>query len=218
MKIKRLSGFTLIEMLVVVAIILVLAAMGYPIFSMARESGRTAQCSSNLHQLQLAAMNYATDNGGKMPEASCGNWYLKYGEWVHPHGWVAWTDSSKCNDKVLHANGVYAWFGEGGKASIANGSMWEYVKGGYGVYLCPTFAMKANCGVGNPWRSYSMNASASSFDLIAGAGQITCVLFGDDKSLVGVPTADSVFSMNDLARFHRGKAAVVYVDGHVDKL
>ena len=43
-------GFTLIELLVVVAIIAILAAILLPIFSMARERGKQAQCLGHMKQ------------------------------------------------------------------------------------------------------------------------------------------------------------------------
>ena len=63
----RRSGFTMIELLVVIAIIAVLAGLLLPALSRARESGRTAVCLSNLHQVGIAIHVYAQDQGGWMP-------------------------------------------------------------------------------------------------------------------------------------------------------
>ena len=58
--IKR-RAFTLIEILIVVAIIALLAAILFPVFSRARENARRSSCTSNLKQLALGMLQYAQD-------------------------------------------------------------------------------------------------------------------------------------------------------------
>lgn len=61
------SGFTLIEVLVVVAIIALLVSILIPALARARDQAHRAACGSNLHQIGLALMNYAHDHKEVLP-------------------------------------------------------------------------------------------------------------------------------------------------------
>ena len=63
-------AFTLVELLVVIAVIALLAAMLLPALSKARQSGRRTACMSNLRQLSVALSIYASENEGDFPIAN----------------------------------------------------------------------------------------------------------------------------------------------------
>ena len=62
--VSRRPAFTLVELLVVVAIIAVLAALLLPSLTQCKAAARRAQCTSNLRQLGVAAELYWDDNEG----------------------------------------------------------------------------------------------------------------------------------------------------------
>ena len=61
-------GFTIIELLVTIAIVAILMSIMMPGFRAARESANRIQCSSNLRQIGLAIYLYAFQNGEHLPE------------------------------------------------------------------------------------------------------------------------------------------------------
>ena len=56
-----IPGFTLVELLVVMAVIALLAAMLFPVFASARGAARKSVCLSNLRQLGMAVSLYSQD-------------------------------------------------------------------------------------------------------------------------------------------------------------
>lgn len=60
-------GFTLVELLTVIAIIAILAAIIFPVAGSARERARRAQCISNLSQIGTAIKQYKLTEGGYPP-------------------------------------------------------------------------------------------------------------------------------------------------------
>lgn len=63
----RRTGFTLVEILVVVAITAILAALLLAVFSRVRENGSLSTCQNQLKQLILAVQQYTADNDGFTP-------------------------------------------------------------------------------------------------------------------------------------------------------
>lgn len=78
---KKHKGFTLIELMIVIAIIAILAAILVPNFVRARDQGNLAACKSNLKNMGTAFEMYASDNGGIYPSsltlAAFTNTYMK---------------------------------------------------------------------------------------------------------------------------------------------
>src|SRR5438046_2456002 len=64
------AAFTLIELLIVIAIITILAGILFPVFASAREKARQTTCLSNERQVGLALLQYAQDYDERMPSGN----------------------------------------------------------------------------------------------------------------------------------------------------
>ena len=63
----RRSGFTLVELLTVIALIAVLASLLLTAVASARKKARIVTCTSNLHQFTLALNSFMDDSDGRRP-------------------------------------------------------------------------------------------------------------------------------------------------------
>lgn len=108
---QKLRAFTLTELLVVVAIIGVLAALVFSGIGKMRENSRSARCLSNLRQQGLAITAYAADNKG------CG--YPVYRDSQGPHwgaqihvlvagGYVTETGGDSLTDPVASTDSIFS--------------------------------------------------------------------------------------------------------------
>ncbi len=114
---SRHSGITLIEMLVVIAIIAVLTGTLFPALAKSREAARRITCTAHLYQWGLAAQSFR-DTYGQYPTAG-GNWIHTIGDHVGPkpvsqggprqmwiglaanYGWLAQL-TPQIGDSILH--------------------------------------------------------------------------------------------------------------------
>lgn len=78
-------GFTLVEILVVLAIVGVLAAILFPVFNSVREAARIATCSSNLKQIYMGTQLYLRDSNGTYPHPGYGGNSCGWANLIYPY-------------------------------------------------------------------------------------------------------------------------------------
>ena len=82
---SKISGFTLVELLVVLAVIGILAAILLPSLGRGRARAQAAACANNLRQVGLAFQLYLHDNSDTFPTSSPHS-----GLGAQPEDWVWW--------------------------------------------------------------------------------------------------------------------------------
>jgi prepilin-type N-terminal cleavage/methylation domain-containing protein len=142
MRNDRENGFTLIELMIVIAIISILAAILIPNFLHARAESQTYSCEGNLRQLATAMEEYAVDNGGQYPgsvgqlTAANGGVYLKNVP-VDPSGGaytIVNTASGPCG--ALGSNATFT-ITDGDQHDPTTGSnLRSWVSGNRGIDYC----------------------------------------------------------------------------------
>jgi len=114
---RCLHGFTLVELLVVIAIIAVLIALLLPAVQAAREAARRTHCQNNLKQVGLALLNYESAIGSFPPGGLGRNPFGGFGHswWIRIMPYIERENIYERFDQ--NGNGSHAWRGSTGVVS-----------------------------------------------------------------------------------------------------
>ncbi|OHB64449.1 MAG: hypothetical protein A2Y76_05640 [Planctomycetes bacterium RBG_13_60_9] len=120
---KPATGFTLVELLVVIAVIALLMAILVPVLHRAREAGKRAVCMGHLRQLQIAWQAYAENHDGFIV-----NGQTERGV-EHPGGKAWLIDAPSDSSRPESRAEAEAW--------MRTGALAPYV-GNVKIYRCPS--------------------------------------------------------------------------------
>lgn len=190
------SAFTLVELLVVIALIAVLAAMLLPVLSRAQARAQGFQSVSNTRQLTLAWFLYSDDNNGRLP--------YNLGGGNGPRSAAMKTNANWVNNNLtweLDADNTNT-------AGLTEASLSPYLNKVAQVYRCPAdkvlSQVQREAGWSHRVRSYSMNA------MVGDAGEISST--GKNQNN---PSYTQFFRITDIPR---PADIFIFVEEHPDSI
>ena len=156
---RQAQAFTLIELLIVVAIIAILASLLLPALSKAKSKGQQIGCLSNLKQLTLCWIMYADDNDGRLA----------------PNGVKGQTGEEASDDSWIVGNAKL----DQDTRNIEKGRLFKY-NSSPAIYRCPSDRSHVTRAPNIPrTRSFSMSTGlahenrAKGLKYVQNLGQIT---------------------------------------------
>lgn len=228
------EGFTLVELLVVIGVIVIMAALLLSALGQTKEHGRSTVCKSNMRQLALGFLMYAEDNsevlpwpGGAPDRANTNPNYLP--------DWCAGGQNS------INTSLASSWSAPGFGFNPECGSIFPYVmsrprqtydptyKEPFPVYLCP--------GIGGLGEKQRVNFSAAGWmDPGKPFGEVRVPPRGVMTTTISDPSHKVLLVNEDPSRMlncafdpgsatrprdfvqHAGRCNVSYLDGHLESV
>jgi prepilin-type N-terminal cleavage/methylation domain-containing protein/prepilin-type processing-associated H-X9-DG protein len=190
-EIKRV--FTLIELLIVIAIIAILASMLLPALRKAKMSAQRIECAGNIKQLSFAVQSYACENNDYYPPYRIGwpgaRWYFLLADYLGEQtlsGGEAWSKQSRvfiCSSENEH------WTGQT-----------DYTMNGFLTYFDSSY----------PWRKTGSLKNPSMTLLATDAAYQACRL------LVAEEEKQASYPQYAWEGRHDSGANAGYADGHTE--
>ena len=209
----RKRAFTLVEILVTMAIIALLAALAIPAYNSAIKQAKKAVCSANLRSIGVGMLSYAADNNQFLPESGV---IIPYGSKDQPppagsgnYSWTQQLDPYIGGCSTNAANPVFTC-PESSK-TVSGNSMYSYFNGCHAAE-----AATGGFGPVNMMRIRNRSAFIMAGDCSFG-GFTTVDADKDDYTQDpafngGTPTTHVTIPI------HNGISNILFADGHVEGL
>lgn len=228
----RGAGFTLVEMMVVIAVMAIIAALLIPALNNGRERGKAVYCLNNFRQLGLALHGYAADHEDVLP-GNMGKEGIQ--ETVAKGEYANWVNNVMTWE--LDADNTNTWVQATTGLGREAGSSWK-------IFKCPSDRALSDIQKSAGWkervRSVSMNAMVGNAgEFMASGVNTNNPSYVQFMRMSDVPDPSRIFtfieehpdSINDgyflnrfntfqwidlPASFHNRGANLAYVDGHAE--
>jgi prepilin-type N-terminal cleavage/methylation domain-containing protein/prepilin-type processing-associated H-X9-DG protein len=229
---RRAPGFTLIELMVVIGVVGIMAAILLPALNKAKEQGKATACRNNMKQIALGFLTYAEDNeeflpwpGGQPDRAITSRQYEP--DWCFG------------GQTTVDPNLSSSWEVPGFGFNPECGSVFPYVlsqprmeydpdfKSSYDVFRCPSTSR-----LGEALRSnYAANGYTDPGKPFGVAGRVPArgvmttsvvdparkiLLINEEPTVFTTSPAFNPGNLNRRAQLHAKRANVAFIDGHLE--
>lgn len=197
------GAFTLIELLIVIAIIALLASMLLPALAKSKAKANQVICANNTKQIMLASLLYATDSEDWLPLPN-------YGPDSKLAGWLCTPPWSL------------------GETNMQTGQLWKYT-GVYKIFRCPLD--KTNSALfrtrAQRYSTYLMNAALIAYDKspqrtrtvrTTAVRQDAIIVWQGDESRPADFNDGCAFPYEGVTEIHNKGTLVGVVDGRVEHI
>ena len=214
-KTRPSTAFTLIELLTVIAIIGILAAILIPVVGKVRDGARAANCISNLRQTGFLVLNMIEDNNGTLvSQRGGGGVGLMWTQMLNSQGYL----SSVEERQILYCPSVDS-FADVSDSNPFDSGPWHWKT--YGLFMIPNFPepdVGANTRVSPGFGQPEVNA----FRMLAHAVRDPSLfpLLGDSQRTSDFAQTFRITSRSvngdGLRLVHNGRANLFFLDGHLE--
>lgn len=200
---RRSNAFTLVELLVVVAILAILAALMIPISKSMIDKGNTSKCLNNQKQIVAGMLRWINDNDGALPVYTTSV--------SGSGGWLWYARLSRDTNGIPPANLPYC-----GHNPLLPGESSKT------IWICPAnnpfkLGSSRDCSYGIPGAIFANQptSGSQSTSKLANLGKLSRVVAIGDCSLTAA-TAFKIASDSDIAAPHNGGSIFAFFDGHAE--
>jgi len=198
-RLRLKHGFTLIETLIVIALIAILASILIPLAGRVQRKAGLVQCNSNMRQLGLSIILYAQNNRNQLPGASSPYWDYAAMDYITEGGAVSYSKTLACPADGIERTGANA----------------DLVRSySFNAALCNfggQFTNVTDWGVNAPAANVGMK-----LEMLPNASRTALLI--EKHDLLNVYNSGAWVAAASLYDVHDGSMNVVYCDGHVETI
>ena len=195
---KKKIAFTLVELLIVIAIIAILAALLFPSLQKAKQRTKQIQCYSGLKQIGLAFTEYANDYNGWIPrsyDTDAGeSWFNRIREYLNIRNNVIYTQEKTCG--------------------IFKCPSWEVIAG---ASIFPGLSYGINYHVAGPGSLSGPSIYHKQLSQVSSPGSIVLIADRSNSATSSTLSRNYAYGGNQGYSFsqrHLGKANILFCDMH----